>query len=308
MKADFLDGVSVFIRVVERRSFSGAAREMGVTPAAVSWTIKRLEERAGTALLSRTTRSVGLTEAGALFFEHAKSGVAQFESAFEAARRLGSRPSGLLRLTAPYVAQPLIEPSLPLFAAAHPDIEFELAFEDRFVDIAAEGYDGGIRHGEMIAQDMIAVRLSPPSHFAVVGSPAYFNVNGIPERPEDLVAHNCIRFRQTGGNLFRWPFREDVSGGSVRRFDIAVKGSLIVNDPALSVRLAVAGAGLCYDTFENVCGLIESGKLIRCLENYMIDGNGFFLYFPSTSMISPKMRAFINFWKQEIYPREEVNF
>ncbi|WP_318375969.1 LysR family transcriptional regulator [Enterobacter sp.] len=302
MKADFLDGISVFMRVVERRSFSGAAREIGVTPAAVSWTIKRLEERAGTPLLSRTTRSVGLTEAGALFFEHARSGMAHFESAFETAQRLGSRPSGLLRLTAPYVAQSLIEPFLPRFTAAHPDIELELAFEDRFVDLSAEGYDGGIRHGEMIAQDMIAVRLSPPSHFAVVGSPAYFNLYGIPERPEDLVTHNCIRFRQTGGNIFRWPFREDVHGGGIRRFDIAVKGSLIVNDPALSVRLAAAGAGLCYDTLENVCGLIESGKLIRCLENYMIDGAGFFLYFPRTSMISPKMRAFINFWKQEIYP------
>ncbi|MFJ3054472.1 LysR family transcriptional regulator [Herbaspirillum sp. NPDC087042] len=303
MKADLLNGVLVFIRVVEKRSFSGAARELGVTHAAVSWTIKRLEERAGRTLLARTTRSVELTEAGEVFFEHARLGVAHVGSAFEAAQQIGGRPSGLLRLAAPYLAQPLIAPSLVRFSAAHPDIELELDFVDRLVDIAAEGYDGGIRQGEMIAQDMIAVRLSAPTQLAVVGSPAYFEAHGVPKHPEDLVRHNCIRFRQPGGDICRWPFREDSHDSCVRRFDIALKGSLIINDPSLGVRLALESGGLLCVTLENVRPLLERGDLVSCLEGYMIDCAGFFLHFPSRSKVPQKMLAFIDFWKQEMYPR-----
>ena len=171
MRADLLDGVVVFTRVAEKRSFSAAAIELGVTPAAVSWSIKRLEARVGCPLLARTTRSVHLTEAGQLFLDQAKAGVAHVAAAFEAARGLGSRPRGLLRINAPYVAQTRIEPILRGFATAYPEVQLELVFEDRYVDIVAEGYDAGIRIGETIAEDMVAVRLTKASPLTVVGSP-----------------------------------------------------------------------------------------------------------------------------------------
>jgi DNA-binding transcriptional LysR family regulator len=160
---------------------------------------------------------VGRTEAGALFLEHAKAGVAQVAAGFDAAQTFGARPTGLLRLNIPAVAQPLLEPVLAGFSDAYPDIELELSIEDRFIDIVAEGYDAGIRVGEMVAQDMAAARLTKPSVFTVVGSPAYFAKRGKPQYPEALAEHACINFRQSGGGLYRWQFAERLTSDKFRR-------------------------------------------------------------------------------------------
>jgi DNA-binding transcriptional LysR family regulator len=296
MRADLLDGVLAFTRVAEKRSFTEAARELGVTTAAVSWTVKQLEARVGAPLLTRTTRSVGMTEAGALFLEHARAGVAQVAAGFQVAQTFGARPTGLLRLNLPTVALPLLEPILAGFSAAYPDIELELAIEDRFIDIVAEGYDAGIRIGEMIAQDMVAVRLTKPSVLTVVGSPKYFAERGKPEHPEQLMKHACINIRQTSGGIYRWALEEKLPSRRSREFEIAVKGPLIVNAPALALSAAISGVGLTYTVAANVAPLVEQGLLQPCLEPFMPTMPGFFIYFPSQAQMLPKLRAFLDFW------------
>jgi DNA-binding transcriptional LysR family regulator len=298
MRPDLLDGILVFTRVVEKRSFSAAARELGVTSALVSWTIKQLEARVGVPLLTRTTRSVGLTEAGELFLEQARAGVALVEAGFDAARRLGTGPRGLLRINLPQVAEPLMEPVLAGFAAAYPDIELELATEDRFIDIVAGGYDAGIRIGEMVARDMVAVRMTEPSSMAVVASPAYFARRGRPQRPEQLAEHACINFRQSSGGLYRWAFEERLGRGKTRKFESAVKGPLIVNAVGVGLSASISGVGLSYTIAANVEPLVHKGLLEPCLEAYMPTMPGLFIYFPSRAQVLPKLRAFMDFWNQ----------
>ncbi|WP_104826298.1 LysR substrate-binding domain-containing protein [Rhizobium sp. NXC24] len=295
MRADLLDGILAFTRVAEKRSFKAAALELGVTPAAISWTIKQLESRVGTPLLNRTTRSVGLTDAGALFLEHARQGVSQVMTGFVAAQSFGMRPAGVLRLNVPLVAQPQIEPLLAGFADAYPDIELELAMEDRFIDIVAEGFDAGIRIGETIAQDMIAVRFMKSCPMVVVGSSDYFRKRGKPKRPEDLSEHSCVNIRQTSGRVYRWAFEEKASDGGARVFDIAVKGPLTVNTADLTLSAAASGVGLTYNIAANVAPLVEQGILETCLEDFMPVMPGFFIYFPAQSKSLPKLRAFLDF-------------
>lgn len=299
MKPDLFDGVLIFTRVAERRSFTAAAKELGITPAAVSWSIKSLEKRIGAPLLTRTTRSVGLTEAGEMFLEQARVGVVHVQAAVEAAQRLGASPQGLLRLSVPYVAHTLLAPVLRGFASAYPDIELELVFEDRFVDVVAEGYDAGIRIGEMIAQNMIAVRLTPPCPRVIVGSPAYFAERGRPERPGELEHHSCIRARLMDGSLHRWAFIEDGAEEGQRTFSIAVRGPLIVNGPDMCVSAALFGVGLTYITEEAVRPLIDEGRLATCLEPFLPESPGIFIYFPNRKHVLPKLRAFIDFCQSQ---------
>jgi DNA-binding transcriptional LysR family regulator len=239
----------------------------------------------GAPLFTRTTRSVGLTEAGQVFLEQASAGVAYVEAAYEAAQRLSNNPRGLLRLSVPYVAQTLFEPMLKGFTDAYPDIELELVFEDRFVDVAGEGYDAGIRIGEMIAQDMVAVRLTPASPRVVVGSPAYFAERGKPLRPEELERHSCINIRLAGGAVYRWDFVEHTEEIGTRSFVMDVAGGLTVNGPATSLSAAQAGVGLAYNIAGVVEPLIRQGLLETCLETFMPTSPGFFIYFsgPKTS-------------------------
>ncbi len=291
MRRDQLDGVVAFLRVAERRSFTAAAAELGVTPAAVSHTIKQLEARIGVALFARTTRDVGLTEAGRRFLEHARPGLAQISEAFEAARRLGDAPSGLLRLNVPRVALPgIVEPVLTEFRAAYPAVEVEITVEDRSVNIVEEGFDAGIRLGEMIEADMVGVRLTPPFRCAIVASPAYLARRGRPVRPEELRVHDCINFRQGRGTLYRWEFEE---GG--REWEMAVPGPFATNDGALMMAACVQGLGLAYTLEPVAAPLVEQGLLKRVLEPFCPETPGFFLYFPHRAQVMPKLRAFADF-------------
>jgi DNA-binding transcriptional LysR family regulator len=196
MRLDQLSGIIAFLKVAETKSFTRAAAELGVTPPSLSEAVKGLEDRLGIRLLNRTTRSVGLTEAGRAYLERVRPAADEIQSAGTALREAGDRPTGTLRLSLPWIAGPLlIEPLIGPFLEAYPDVKLDLVFDDRFVDLAAEGFDAGIRIGELLEKDMIAVRIGRPLQTAVVGSPAYLAEHGVPKRPADLAAHRCIAYR-----------------------------------------------------------------------------------------------------------------
>ena len=193
-----LDGVEAFLSVAQHRSFRRAAAELGVTPSAISQAVRALEARVGAALFIRTTRSVGLTEAGERFLSRAKPAFEELVAASAVARDLGQRPAGLLRLTVPRAVVPvLLQPLIVSFCQAYPDIEVEIAASENLVDIAAEGFDAGVRLGQFIAGDMVAVRLTPPFPFVVVGSRDYLRGRKRPERVDDLRQHACLRLRRS---------------------------------------------------------------------------------------------------------------
>lgn len=291
MQRDLLDGVVAFLRVAERQSFTAAAAELGVSPQAVSQTIRQLEARVGVALLARTTRSVSLTEAGHRFLAEARPGAEAIASAFRAASALRDRPSGTLRLNVPRIALAgVIEPLLPGFRAAHPEVTVEVFVEDRLADIVGDGFDAGIRLGEIVDADMVAVRLTPPEPMTVVGAPDYFARNGRPTTPADLRDHSCINFRNTArGDLYRWEFAIDG-----REVEVAVAGGMVVNDSGLLVGSAAAGLGLAYTLTSAAAPLVAQGRLEQVLQPFCPDTPGFFLYFPSRSQVLPKLRAFID--------------
>jgi DNA-binding transcriptional LysR family regulator len=299
MKQDYtmargaLDGVEAFVRVAERRSFRQAAADLGVTPSAVSQTIRTLEARVGIALFTRTTRSVGLTEAGERFLERARPAVEAIVAAIDAARGLGARPSGLLRLAVPRSVVPLVlQPLLASFCAAYPEVAVEIAASEELVDLARGGYDAGIRMGEFIAEDMVAVRLTPSFRFVVVGSPAYLARCGRPARPADLAAHACIRLRRTSGALAHWRL---VDGeGAV---DLAVSGPLVVNDYPTMLAAAQDGLGLAQLPQPVAAAALATGQVEELLPAHAPSSPGLFLYFPSRMQVLPKLRAFIDHFR-----------
>src|SRR5467141_4713894 len=204
-----LDGVEAFLSVAQHRSFRRAAAELGVTPSAMSQAVRALEARIGAALFIRTTRSVGLTEAGDRFLSRAKPAFEELIAASEIARELGQRPAGLLRLSVPRAVVPiLLEPLIASFSQAYPEVEMEISASEELVDLAAEGFDAGIRLGQFIAADMVAVQLTKPFPFVIVGSPAYLARSGRPERPDDLRRHACLRLRRSNGALALWSLND----------------------------------------------------------------------------------------------------
>jgi DNA-binding transcriptional LysR family regulator len=285
-----LDGVEAFLSVARHRSFRKAAAELGVTPSAMSQAVRALEARVGTALFIRTTRSVGLTEAGERFLSRAKPAFEELVAASEFARDLGQRPAGLLRLTVPRAVVPfLLEPMIASFCEAFPEVEVEIAASEELVDIAAGGFDAGIRLGQFIAADMVAVRLSPPFPFVVVGSPEYLRRRGRPERIDDLRAHACLRIRRANGSVGPWSF---LNGNTP--IEAMVSGPLIVRDYPTMLGAALEGIGLAQVPAPITAGPVEAGKLVRVLEPFAPMAPGVFLYYPSRHQMMPKLRAFID--------------
>jgi DNA-binding transcriptional LysR family regulator len=285
-----LDGVEAFLSVAQHKSFRRAAAELGVTPSAISQAVRALEERVGAALFTRTTRSVGMTEAGERFLARAKPAFEELVAAGEVARELGKRPSGLLRLAVPRAVVPiLLEQLIASFCEAYPDIELEIAASAQLVDLAAEGFDAGIRLGQFIAADMVAVRLSPPFRFIVVASPGYLDRHGRPERPEDLRHHACIRLRRSGGALALWQFEDNA-----RTLEVAVSGPLIAHDFPTILGAALEGVGLAQVPEPIAIEAIAAGKLVHVLEPYAPMTPGMFLYHPGKRQMMPKLRAFID--------------
>jgi DNA-binding transcriptional LysR family regulator len=285
-----LDGVEVFLSVAEHRSFRGAAAQLGVTPSAVSQAVRVLEARIGATLFIRTTRSVGLTEAGERFLARAKPAFEELVAASEVARGLGERPSGLLRLSVPRAVVPiLLEPLIASFCKAYPDVEVEVATSKELIDLATEGFDAGVRLGQFVAADMVAVPLSAPFRFVVVGSPAYFAARGRPGQLDDLREHACIRWRRSSGALALWSFNDN--GQPV---EIAVAGPFIASDFPSMLGAAIEGIGLAQLPEPMAAEGLRSGKLLHVLEPYAPTIPGVFLYYPSRRQIMPKLRAFID--------------
>ena len=285
-----LDGVEAFLSVAQHRSFRRAAAELGVTPSAISQAVRALEARVGAALFIRTTRSVGLTEAGERFLARAKPAFEELVAASAVARDLGQRPSGLLRLTAPRAVVPiLLERLIASFCRAYPDVEVEIVASADLVDIAAGGFDAGIRQGQFIETDMIAVRLTPSNPLAVVGSPAYLRRRQRPERIDDLRRHACLRMRRSNGSIAPWSF---VNGNEA--VEAMVSGPLIANDMPTVLGAAVEGMGLAQVPKPIAASAVKAGKLVPVLETFAPMTPGVFLYYPSRAQMMPKLRAFID--------------
>ncbi|MGG6893291.1 LysR substrate-binding domain-containing protein [Rhizobium sp. BR 315] len=291
-----LDGVEAFLSVAQHRSFRKAAAELGVTPSAISQAVRTLEARVGSALFIRTTRSVSLSEAGERFHARAKPAFEELVAASEVARDLGQRPAGLLRLTVPPSVVPiLLEPLIASFCQAYPDVEVEIAASADLVDIAAEGFDAGIRLGQFIEADMIAVRLTPSLPLAVVGSPDYLRRRPRPEVIDDLRGHACLRLRRSNGSIAPWSF---VS--SKEAVEVVVSGPLIANDIPTVLRAAVEGVGLAQVPEPIAADAVKAGKLIPMLEPFAPMAPGVFLYYPGYRQMMPKLRAFIDHAKSHL--------
>ena len=284
-----LDGVEAFLSVAQHRNFRKAAAELGVTPSAISQAVRALEARIGAALFLRTTRSVGLTEAGERFISRAKPAFEELVTAGEAARELGQRPAGLLRLSVPRAVVPiLLEPLIVSFCQAYPEIELEIASTQELVDLAADGFDAGIRLGQFIAADMVAVRLTPPFPLVVVGSPDYLARHGRPERVDDLRHHACFRMRHSDGSIAPWSF---VDGN--RTVEAIVSGPLIAHDYPALLGAAIQGVGLAQVPGPVARAPIADGRLQTLLTPFAVTTPGIFLYYPGRRQVLPKLRAFI---------------
>lgn len=285
-----LDGVEAFLRVAARRSFRQAADDLGITPSAISQAIRGLEARLGVALFTRTTRSVGLTEAGERFLERARPAFEEMLAAADAARGLAERPSGLLRLAVPRSVVPLLlQPVLASFAQACPEVVVEIVASEEMADLAKDGFDAGIRLGELIAADMVAVRLTPALRYAIVASPGYLDRCGLPRAPEDLQHHACVRMRRAGGVLAPW--RVEVDG---RPVDLAVNGPLVVNDFPTMLGAALGGVGLAQLPEPVAAKDLGEGRLVEVLAPHASRSPGVFLYHSGRRQVLPKLRAFID--------------
>jgi DNA-binding transcriptional LysR family regulator len=287
--------LQAFLAVARHRSFANAAREMGVTRSAVSLAVRELEKKLRVVLLVRTTRSVALTDPGKRLVEGAGPALGQALATLTEVSAQPGETIGRVRLSVPRLALPfVIDPVLPRFRARHPRIEVEVAVEDHLVDIVAEGYDAGVRLTESIQRDMVQVRLTDAFRFVVVGAPKYLLRHGVPERPEDLLRHECITFRsQTTGALYAWELER-----GRKSYRVPVRGSVVTNESLLATTLAVAGLGLVYAPEPAAIEHLRAGRLKRVLEAYAPTVPGFFLYFPSRSQRSVPLRLFVDAAKE----------
>ena len=290
-----LNALAVFALVAEERSFRAAADRLGVTRSAVSQVIRRLEETMGIALVQRTTRSVSLTEAGAQLFAQVAPAIADMHAAVEETGSLRGRPRGQLRLAVSSIAERFLAgPFLAGFAAAYPDIQMDVVVTDDEFDIVAEGYDAGVRLGEVIEQDMIAVPVSGQQRQLAVAAPSYLAARGRPAHPRELVAHRCIGWRPAPKVApYRWEFAE---GG--QEFSVAVAPEITTNDMALMIKLALSGAGITFGMEETFLPWLKRGELEAVLEDYCPRFQGFYLYYPSRRNLAPKLRALIDHLRQ----------
>ena len=285
-----------FVAVAEHRNFTKAAAQLGVSRPSLSKTIRSLEDRLGVRLLNRTTRSVALTEAGERLLADAQPVLDGTNRAFEAVNAFRDKPTGTLRLSMTRaVASLLVGSLLPQFLAQFPDIKLEVSADDTHSDIVSSRFDAGIRIGERIAKDMIAVRVLEEQHRVAVASPAYLAHHPAPATPQDLHAHNCVRLRSDwDASIQPWVFEN-----ADRRLEIDVDGSLVLNDWSLVVNAAVAGIGVGYVPERLISSHIANGHLVRLLENWRGIVSGVFLYYPSRRQMPGALRAFIDFMRAQ---------
>jgi DNA-binding transcriptional LysR family regulator len=291
MDRDLLGHLPVVLAVARQGGFASAASALGMSPSAVSHAVRLVEERLGAPLFARTTRSVALTEAGAALISTISPALTEIAEGLDRMRAAKGRVTGLLRINAPRVALPLAVTRLVYeMSKRFPQLRVEVYTDDALSDIVGGGFDAGVRLGEMIAQDMIAVRLTPPFEAIIVAAPAYIAAKGRPRTIQQLEEHNCIGYRliQAGG-LYRWELRD---GG--RDVAVEVSGTAIVNDALHARDLALAGLGLCYIFEPLVRADIRAGRLTPILPKAAISEPGLFLYFPKGAAAAPKLRALID--------------
>jgi len=295
-----LELIRLFLAVAEQRSFTLAARRLNVSPTAVSKGVRALETKHGVPLFTRTTRSVSLTDAGASLFAVLKPAVGQIEDAFSELEQFQHRPAGRLRVTAPRAFGRLVAGVLvPRMRASHPEISFDLSLNDGLVDLVAAGFDAGIRLGQAIAQDMVAIRLSRPLSWSVVASPAYVERHGVPVHPRDLLQHSTIRYRfTTSGVLPPWTFRTgkdegEAGAGAGAEYQLDTDAVLCANDTGMIAELARQGLGLAYLPDIEIADDLRQRKLVRVLVSHVPATSGLYLYFPMRSQHQSKMRALI---------------
>lgn len=285
-----LSGLSVFVAVAEAKSFRSAAQRLGVTRSAVSQSLRRFEDRLATSLVDRTTRSVHLTEAGAALYEHVRPALSEIERGVSSIGELGARPSGLLRLTVSSIAESFLDPSLlASFLAAYPEITLDLTVSDDERDIVADGFDAGVRLGEVIDEDMIAVAVSEPQRQLVVGTPAFLERHGRPKHPRELTKFPCIGWRPSPGVApYRWEFSE-----RGRDYDVAVAPRMTTNDMHVMIRMALADSVLTFGMEETFRPYLARGELVPVLERFSTPFAGFYLYYPKRGHAPRKLQVLI---------------
>jgi DNA-binding transcriptional LysR family regulator len=289
-RGDLAD-LAAFIAVADELSFRAAALRLGVTPSALSHSMRQLEERLKVRLLNRTTRSVSLTDAGLRLLERLRPAMDQVAGALEDLNQERSRPFGRLRIYALHMAATaVIAPIWQRFLSTYPEVHLEVQAGAAAIDIVAKGFDAGIGPQYLLAADMIAVRVMGPLKTAVVGAPAYFKQQRPPRVPDDLAGHRCVQYRRAAdGAVFEWPFERN---GKSRK--ISVKGQVMVNEPDLAVRAAVDGLGIAYTTEALVEPFLRSGHLVRVLEDWSPSFAGLFLYYPGHRQVPAALRALID--------------
>ncbi len=295
MRGTHFAEMSAFAAIAEQKSFAKAATLLGIGRSTLSQNLRSLEERLGVRLLNRTTRSVSLTEAGARLLARVRPALGELTAAVEDVADLGDAPSGSLRLVVqPPVATFMIAPMLARFMRAHPGIQLDVAVIKMPGDIVRDGFDAGIRFGEQVERDMIAMRVMGEARFVVVGSPDYFARQPAPKSPRDLRDHDCIRNRLPNGAIFGWDFQKNG-----RVVHAAVAGRLIVNDIDLSIRAVLDGLGLAYLLRDYIAADIAADRLVPVLEEWTPCMSGFFLYHSSRRRMTAPLQAFITFVKDE---------
>jgi len=284
MRREDLGGLAAFAAVAEERSFTRAAARMGTSQSALSQTVKRLEARLGVRLLTRTTRSVAPTEAGEQLLASVRFAFDEIDTQLVALSELRDKPAGVIRITAgQHAADSVLFPVLERLLPAYPDVNVELSVDTGLRDIVADRFDAGVRLGEQVEKDMIALRIGPDLRMALVGAPAYFEGRSKPRTPHELTDHNCINLRfPTLGGIYTWEFEKDG-----RDLNVRVEGQLTFNETRLIVRAACAGLGLAYVLEDHVTAHLLDGRLVRVLEDWCPPFSGYHLYYPSRRQHTP---------------------
>lgn len=296
LKLKQLDGLMAFWAVARHTGFSAAASELEVSPSALSQAIRSLETRLGVRLLNRTTRSVSLTEAGEAYLARIGPALNEVIGAAEELNVLQGRPTGTLRINAARVSVAMVlQPLLAGFLREHPQVQIELTNDEGFVDIVEKGFDAGIRMGESVQQDMVAIPLGGPVTMVVVASPAYLKERPAPRHPDELTRHNCVRFRFTGtGAIYKWEF--EVGG---RPVDYEIQGNLTISDTTFGLDAALEGVGLAYTYEQLAAPHVQAKRLKRVLTEFSPTFPGFYLYYPSRHDQPSKLKALIEYVGQK---------
>jgi DNA-binding transcriptional LysR family regulator len=290
MQREEMADLTAFLVVAEERSFTRAAAKLGMTQSALSQLMRRLEKRLGLRLLTRTTRSVAPTEAGERLLQTLAPALANLDASLAALTELRDKPAGTIRITSvEHAAKTIIWPALKKLLPDYPDINVEISLDYGLIDIVAERYDAGVRLGEQVAQDMIAIRIAPDMPMAIVGTPEYLAKHSPPVVPQDLMQHRCINLRvPTSGGLTTWGFEKEG-----RTLKVRTDGPLIFNTLDLILDAAVAGFGLAYLPMDQVQQYLDSGRLVRVLDDWSTELSGYHLYYPSRRQPTSAFALFV---------------